>query len=187
MRKYGAGASTPTIKVDGGAIKATAAATDAVDVRAIQIDAGASVGTLGNSGEISAAITGTKGSATAILDAAGSLSLIENVNKISATITPADATQAVAGKAVAMDLRANTSGVTVRQGPNSASTITPTITGDVLFGSGPARLELLAGVLNGAVAFGSGADTLTIDGGAKMTGALTDADGGLTITSPRAG
>jgi len=179
--KFGAGASTPALRVDGGAIKAAASATDAVDVRAVQIDAGASVGYLGNSGEISAAITGTKGSATAILDASGSLSLIENVNKISATIAPTDATQAVTGKAVAMDLRANTSGVTVRQGPNSASTITPTITGDVLFGSGPAKLELLAGVLNGAVAFGSGADSLTIDGGAKMTGALTDAGGGLTV------
>ena len=80
-----------------------------------------------------------------------------------------------------MDLRANTQGVTVRQNANPSTTITPTIAGDVLFGSGPARLELLAGVLNGGVAFGSGADALVIDGGAKMTGALTDAGGGLTV------
>ena len=43
------------------------------------------------------------------------------------------------------------------------------------------RLELLAGVLNGAVAFGAGDDTLVIDGDAKLTGALSDAGGGLTV------
>ncbi|WP_332770046.1 autotransporter outer membrane beta-barrel domain-containing protein [Phenylobacterium sp.] len=178
--RLGAGATTPLIRNEGGTIKATASATDAADVRAIQIDAGASAGYLGNSGTIAAAITGTKGAATAVLDSAGSLRLIENIHTISATITPTD-TAAVTGSTTALDLRANTAGVTVRQGANATTTITPTITGDVLFGSGAARLELLAGVLNGKVAFGSGADTLVIDGGAKMTGALTDAGGGLTM------
>lgn len=179
--RLGAGASTPKILVEGGSIKAAAVSTDAVDVRAVQIDGGAAVDYLGNSGVISAGITGTKGSATAILDTSGSLKLIENVNNITAAIAPTDATQTVTGKSVAIDLRANTSGATVRQGANSSSTITPTISGDVLFGSGASRLELLAGVLNGAVAFGAGADALVIDGGAKMTGALTDAGGGLTV------
>lgn len=178
--RLGAGASTPKILVEGGSIKAATVSTDAVDVRGVQIDAGANVEYLGNSGVISAGITGAKGSATAILDASGSLKLIENVNNITAAIAPTDAST-VTGKSTALDLRANTSGVTVRQGANSSSTITPTIAGDVLFGSGAARLELLAGVLNGAVAFGSGADTLVIDGDAKMTGALTDAGGGLTV------
>jgi hypothetical protein len=176
----GAGATAPSLLVDGGSIKASASATDAVDVRAVQIDGGASLGYLGNSGTIAAAITGSKGSATAILDASGSLRTIENVNAITATITPTDTT-AVTGRAVALDLRANTAGVTVRQGPNAVSTVVPTITGDVLFGSGAARLELMAGVVNGAVAFGSGADALVIDGGAALTGALTDAGGGLTV------
>jgi outer membrane autotransporter protein len=179
--RLGAGASTPKILVEGGAIKAAASATDAVDVRAVQIDAGAGVNYLGNSGDITAAITGTKGSATAILDSSGSLSLIENVKTIGAAFSPTDKTQTVTGKAVAMDLRANSTGVTVRQGPNASTSVTPAIIGDVLFGSGAARLELNAGTLDGAVAFGSGADALVIDGGAKMTGALTDAGGGLTV------
>ncbi|MGH6999689.1 MAG: autotransporter outer membrane beta-barrel domain-containing protein, partial [Phenylobacterium sp.] len=166
--RLGAGVSTPKILVEGGAIKAASTATDAVDVRAVQIDAGAGVSYLGNSGDITATITGTKGAATAILDTSGSLSLIENVKTI-------------AGRAVAMDLRANTSGVTVRQGANASTSVTPTIVGDVLFGSGPARLELLAGKMSGAVAFGAGADTLVIDGGATLTGAVTDAGGGLTM------
>lgn len=178
--RLGAGATTPKIQVEGS-VKAAAVATDAVDVRGVQIDSGASVDYLANSGVISAAITGTKGSATAILDAGGKLSVIENIHTITAAIAPTDATQAVTGRAVALDLRANTGGVTVRQNANSSTSVTPTITGDVLFGSGPAKLELMAGVLNGAVAFGSGADSLTIDGGAKMTGALTDAGGGLTV------
>lgn len=179
--RLGAGAGTPTIRVDGGAIRASSTAVDAVDVRAVQIDGGASVGYLGNSGEISASINGAKGTATAILDASGSLGLIENINKISATVATTDTTQTVTGRGVAIDLRANTSGATVRQSANSSSSITPTITGDVLFGSGPSRLELLAGVLNGAVAFGAGDDTLVIDGDAKLTGALSDAGGGLTV------
>lgn len=176
--KLGAGVSTPQIRVEGGSVKAAATATDAVNVRAVQIDSGAGVSYLGNSGDITATITGTKGAATAILDASGSLSLIENVKTIAAGFSTSDT---VTGTAVAMDLRANTSGVTVRQGANASDTITPIIVGDVLFGSGPARLELLAGTMDGAVAFGSGADTLVIDGGAKLTGAVTDAGGGLTV------
>ncbi|MDO9430792.1 MAG: autotransporter domain-containing protein [Phenylobacterium sp.] len=178
--QLGAGVTTPKILVEGGSIKANSTSADAVDVRALQIDSGASVNYLGNSGTIAAGVSGAKGSATAVLDASGSLRLIENVNAITAVVAPSDST-IVTGRAVALDLRANTAGVTVRQGPNAVSTVTPTIIGDVLFGSGAARLELLSGVLNGAVAFGSGADTLVIDGGAAMTGALTDAGGGLTV------
>lgn len=178
--RLGSGVTAQRIYVEGGKLTAASTSTDAVDVRALQIDAGASTGYLANSGTISATITGTKGSATAILDSSGTLRTIENNNAIVAGIANTSG-EAVTGSMVAMDLRANTQGVTVRQNANSSSTITPTITGDVLFGSGPARLELLAGVLNGGVAFGSGADTLVIDGGAKMTGALTDAGGGLTM------
>lgn len=176
--KLGAGVSTPQIRVEGGSVKAAATATDAVNVRAVQIDSGAGVSYLGNSGDITATITGTKGAATAIFDASGSLSLIENVKTIAAGFSTSDT---ATGTAVAMDLRANTSGVTVRQGANASDTITPIIVGDVLFGSGPARLELLAGTMDGAAAFGSGADALVIDGGAKLTGAVTDAGGGLTV------
>ncbi|MBP7701564.1 MAG: autotransporter outer membrane beta-barrel domain-containing protein [Phenylobacterium sp.] len=176
--RLGAGTSTPKILVEGGSIKAVSTAADAVDVRAVQIDAGAGVSYLGNSGDITASITGTKGAATAILDASGSLSLIENVKTIAAGFST---TEAITGKATAMDLRANTSGVTVRQGANASTSVTPAIVGDVLFGAGPARLELLAGTMVGAAAFGSGADTLVIDGGATLTGAVTDAGGGLTM------
>ncbi|MFN3512962.1 MAG: autotransporter domain-containing protein [Phenylobacterium sp.] len=177
--RFGAGASTPAFVNADGTIQAAATASDAVDVRAIQLDAGASLTTLYNSGAITASITGAKGNATAILDASGSLRDIVNARTISAGFTSSDE---ITGRAVALDLRANTDGVTVRQVANASDEVTPAIVGDVLFGSGSARLELTAGTLTGAVAFGSGADLLIIDGGAKMTGALTDAGGGLAVS-----
>ncbi len=176
----GAGATSANL-TNAGLIKANTVAADANDIQAIRIDAGASLPYLANSGSISAIVNGSKASATAVLDASGSLRTIENIYSIVATVTATDATIPVTGRSIALDLRANTAGVLLRQYANSDTNITPTITGDVLFGSGAARLELLAGVLNGAVAFGSGADSLKIDGGAKLTGALTDAGGGLTI------
>ena len=177
--RLGAGATTPTL-INAGTIKAQATATDAVNVAAVRIDAGASLSDLNNTGAVIANIGGGKGAATAVLDAAGSLRTITNTNQISATFSPPSGT-AVTGQTIALDLRANIAGVTVRQQANSVSTVTPAIVGDALFGSGAARLELLAGTLDGAVAFGSGADALKIDGGAKLTGALTDAGGGLTV------
>lgn len=175
--RLGAGANTPLLS-NAGTLKATS--TDAANVQAVRIEAGAALPTLANGGAISAAVTGAKGNATAILDAAGAIRTLTNTNQISATVT-ASGSDPVTGKAVALDLRANTAGVTVRQSANAQASLTPAITGDVLFGTGAARLELLAGRLDGAVAFGAGADALVLDGGARLTGALTDAGGGLTI------
>jgi hypothetical protein len=174
------GASAPVL-ANSGTIRGRAVSDAAVDVRAIQIDAGATSSRLTNHGTISAAITGAKGSAAAVVDAAGTLTLVENTGLISAAFAPA-AGASVEGRAIALDLRANTSGVTVRQSANSVATVVPTLTGDVLFGSGPARMELLAGQMTGALAFGTGADVLTLNGGATYTGALTDAGGGLAVT-----
>ncbi|MDO8900671.1 MAG: autotransporter outer membrane beta-barrel domain-containing protein [Phenylobacterium sp.] len=174
------GATAPVI-ANSGTIRGRAVSDSAVDVRAIQIDVGAAADRLTNHGTIFSAITGAKGSATAVLDAAGTLSLVENTGLISAAFAPA-AGEAVEGRAVALDLRANTTGVTVRQSANASETVVPTITGDVLFGSGPARMELLAGQMTGALAFGGGADNLTLNGGATYWGALSDAGGGLAIT-----
>ena len=177
--RLGAGAVVPTLSV-AGTLQAASGSIDAVDVRALQVDAGGSLASIGNGGIISAGIVGGKGVATAIHDASGTIGLIENTNRIAATFSPPSGT-AVTGQAIAMDLRANTAGVIVRQNASASTAITPTITGDVLFGSGPALLELNAGVMNGAAAFGAGADRMNLTGGAKFTGALTDAGGGLTI------
>ncbi len=178
--KIGAGATAPTVRVDGS-LTATTTASGAVNVRALQIDAGGSVSTLTNTGAVVATVNGAAGNATAVLDSAGSLSLIQNTKTIAAVIAPTSTTDVVTGRSIALDLRANTAGVTVQQTANSDSTVTPAIIGDVLFGSGAANLQLMAGTLTGAVSFGSNADSLTIGGNAVMKGALTDAGGGLNV------
>jgi hypothetical protein len=191
-----------------GVLAASSTSTVANTVTAIQIDAGAVGGVhLTNSGTISASIGGfgavlggppaaggTLGTVTAIQDNAGAISTITNTGQILTAITPVVSNQTETGSTYALDLRGNTTGVTITQSqaptiPATSSTsattpAAPAITGDVLFGSGAAALNLQAGTLTGAVAFGSsGANTLDIEGGAVMTGALTEAaGGGLGVT-----
>lgn len=191
----------------GGGLTASSSSSVANTVTALQIDSGAARPpggiTVTNSGTIAAAIGGigavlggppaaggTLGTATAISDQAGAIGAITNTGAISASITPIVSSQTVASsaKTVALDLSANTAGVTVTQ--SQAATIpatstvaavtpgAPSITGDVLFGSGNANLNLLAGTLTGAVSFGGGANTLDVENGAVATGALSEAAGG---------
>ena len=196
----GAGATAPTINVSGF-VTATGAVDDhgAPSIAAVKIDTGGSVSSLVNSGQIIARIVGStalnsagqivpvggeSGTVTAIEDKSGTLTSITNTNEITAVFKPANGTGPVTGQAIAMDLRANTVGVIVTQSafvPTSTdqTAVTPSITGDVLFGSGSATLDLEAGTLTGAVAYGaSTGNVLKLDNGASMTGALTQASGG---------
>ena len=163
-----------------GTIRATATSSTAVSVRAIEIDPGAQSKVLFNSGNILAAIAGSTGQAIAVQDAAGLLTGISNTGTIAATITPAD-NSTVTGSRIALDLRANTGGVSVLQASSGDATIVPAIVGDVLFGTGSAHLNLQAGSLTGAVSFGGGSNSIVLDGGSSLTGALTKAAGTLSI------
>ena len=172
------------------------------------IESGASVTSLSNSGSIHAARTGQTGDAVAIRDLSGTLRTLTNTGSIQAALAaPAykldgtTATTTAAGKAIALDLRAATAGVTVNQtaptswtststypaadtvttGSSTATTNAPTIVGQVLFGSGADTLNVSSGTVFGDIAFGAGADTLAIGGGAIVIGALTDTDGQLAI------
>ncbi len=156
---------------------------------AIAIDAGGETNTITNNNVIEAEYTGAgNGSqAVAIMDAAGSINLIENQGQITATYTeilpdgqsvdPNDTTR----RTVAIDVSANTDGVTVRQFADPDIGGNPSIKGDILLGSGDDLVELDAGTVDGDIVFGDGADVLTIDGGAALTGALYDSDGLLTL------
>ncbi len=179
----GAGAVAHSI-ANVGVIKATAtsaaSASPAINVRALEIDAGATSRVLFNSGLIAAAIAGSTGNATAVQDNAGQLTGISNTGVISATITPADGSTAT-GARIALDLRANTGGVTVLQALSGLAGSTPSILGDVLFGTGSAHLNLQAGGLTGSVLFGGGTNSLVLDGGATMVGNLTKTGGTLSI------
>jgi hypothetical protein len=184
----------------------------AIEVVGIQVDAGAEVHTIRVGGVVSAAGVGENATAIAIRDSAGSVSLVENTGSILSTIQLTDdaddtddadtdaSNEAHNGKQIALDLRANTTGVTVRQmgvndGDDGADGVAdadadadgvdddqePAIAGDVLFGSGADTLDLQNGALRGDMSFGAGADTFLISGGATAIGALSDSDGQLAI------
>ncbi len=156
---------------------------------AIAVDAGGEVNSIFNNNVIEASYTGTgTGSrAVGIFDASGTVDLIENQGDIIANYTevlpdgeeadPNDTTR----HAVAIDVSANTDGVTIHQFADPDIGGNPSITGDVLLGSGDDVVQLDAGTFTGDLVFGDGADLLTIDNGAELTGALHDSDGMLTL------
>jgi uncharacterized protein YhjY with autotransporter beta-barrel domain len=182
--RLGSGALVPTLKVTG-TISAGALGIDTSNptLKGLQIDAGAQVPNLIVTGQILAGLNGTFGNLTALSDASGTLTSITNYGKISSVITTGSTDIAPVGKQVALDLTANTTGVTVLQEQNPDTTITtaPSMFGDVLFGSGNANLQIMAGSLSGSIAFGTGVNALTIGSGAVVSGGLTNAGTQLTI------
>ena len=171
-----------------GAISAGSTTSAASQATALQIEAGASLTSLSNTGVIGASVTGDLGSAAAIVDKSGTLSSVTNTNIIGATVTPTLATETATGSTVAIDLRANTSGVTLTQNAfvpptTTTTTVTPKINGDVLLGSGFDTVALNAGTMTGALDFGQGSGSFTIDNGSGYTGQLlaTGSTGSLAI------
>jgi hypothetical protein len=174
-----------------------------VTVTGITIQAGGNVSSLNNSGAITATITGiatgvnflaqggTEGQVIAINDQSGSLGNVTNTGLIGTSITPiieGQSINAANSDLIAMYL-ANTDGnVTVTQNANANVSITPSITGSIIFGNiavpagnitGSENLALNAGTMAGNVFFGgSGNNTLAITGGALLTGAIGQAAAG---------
>jgi len=195
-----------------GSIQASAASFASSGVtasaRAVVLGAGSTTTAINNTGALVATRTGETGDAVAVLDQAGTLKTITNTGSIRATLTApafkADGTAVTVttgGQAIALDLRANNSGVTFTQkGPTdftstttfpstdtvtstdaTATTLAPVTVGDVLFGGGNDTLNIWSGTLVGAMSFGAGQDRLSIDGGGVALGKLTDSDGKLDI------
>jgi hypothetical protein len=178
---FKAGASAPVLRNEG-TISSEVTASGAVTAAAVSIEAGANVATLQNGGTLKAAVVGAAGDAVAVQDRSGVLRDIQNVGQIVTSVAPTATTtsdasnQNVTGRSVAIDVSANTSGVSLTQSGSTAS-----IAGDVLFGSGDDRVAILGGALSGAMSLGAGANTLTIDGGASVTGSLTATGGTVAI------
>lgn len=179
------GASAPLIQNDGATGAGITASGGTYAAHGLLINAGAKVPAFANSSSLTAAISGSAtGQAIALQDLSGTLTSIQNIRTIAASITPSDGS-AVTGQAIAIDVSANTSGVSLLQYDASSGATPPVITGAVLFGSGSDLADIQAGTVTGDLAFGAGANTLAISGGAKVTGAVT-ADGGtlgLSIAS----
>jgi hypothetical protein len=188
----GAGATVPAIWNQGG-ISSNATGETGATTRALLIDPGATMTTVANAGTITAVILGSSGQAIAVQDLSGSVRSVENLRTISAAISPVDTTLANVGKAIALDLSANTTGVSIHQaglvnvtaanglvdtdGDGVSDATEPAIIGQILLGSGSDQMRIQNGTVIGDIAFGAGANSLLIDGGATVKGKIT-ADGG---------
>lgn len=169
--RIGSGASVPEVRV-AGAVSASGGASAGSVSTAVQIDAGASVTTIRNSGSIKATAGGTAATAVAIRDLSGGVTMVENSGLISAS-----GADAASDRNVAIDLSANTSGVTIRHVAVAANVSAPSIVGDVRTGSGNDLLDLADGTVAGKVTLGAGNDRLQLSGDAAMTGEVLFGDG----------
>lgn len=208
-----AGAATPLLDVDGTVTATTTRyLTSAEDAdgntvytvansgmaTALNIASDASLPTIniGVSSGVYASSSGSTGSATAISDASGTLASISNNGAISATITATDddgdgTTDTITGKAIAIDVSANTTGVTLTQIDNYATDsdddeaiAAPYIYGDILFGSGNDALSSSGGYIYGNIDYGAGTGNFTLTDDAIFLGKLTsDGDIAMDIDS----
>jgi autotransporter-like protein len=170
----GSGATVPQIVV-GGSISAAGGGSAGASSTAILIDSGATVNSLFNSGSITATRSGDTGSAAAIVDNSGKLALVQNNGTIAVT-----GASALGDAGTAIDLRANTTGATVRQ-IAASGTLVPSITGNILFGTGNDTLDLQAGIVSGKVDFGGGSDLMNLSGNSIFRGTLANS-AGLAVT-----
>lgn len=174
--RIGSGAQVPEIN-NSGTISASGSSLAGTSARALVVDAGATVTSLINSGSISAgALSTDNGAATAVFDATGKLATVVNRNIIAAA-------GGKAGSNIALDLRANTNGVTLTQELISAtSTTVPRITGDILLGSGNDVLTASAGSITGNIALGAGDDRIALSGSTTVAGDISFGTGSATVT-----
>ena len=189
----GAGATAPSI-INSGAIQSVSAGSEANVAAGVLINQGANVASFVNSGSVTAGVNGSKGDAVALRDESGTLTTINNTGKIVAAISP-EKDVAQTGSAIAVDVSANSTGVTLVQdgvvipdhklpdadGDGVPDANEPAIVGAIRLGSGADVLDIRNGTVNGDISFGTGADRLAISGGAVVTGKLSNGDGQLDI------
>ncbi|MFN3353209.1 MAG: autotransporter domain-containing protein [Brevundimonas sp.] len=120
------GVTAPVIR-NSGALQATVLSEDADSAITVDIAAGAAVAGLDNSGSITANLGGEAGDAVAVRDRSGGLNSITNTGTIIAVVSPTDdeddaddgntdaGDEIVTGRAIAIDVSANTAGVTIVQ------------------------------------------------------------------------
>ncbi len=193
--RFGVGAAPPRF-VHSGNITGGVAGAVAANAVAIQIDTGASLPSLTNNGSILASAGGSAAAVTAINDLSGTLTSITNTRSLQATLNANTAGDPVTGTTTAINVAANTTGVTILQtgvaatpsvqdpdtdGDGVPDSVEPIIIGDIRLGSGADTVDIRNGVVFGDISFGLGADTLSISGGAIVRSALSDVGGGLTI------
>ncbi|PKO58998.1 MAG: hypothetical protein CVU25_03205 [Betaproteobacteria bacterium HGW-Betaproteobacteria-19] len=194
--RLGAGATTPDFQNTGTITAATSSKETNSEVTALRIDAGATLPSFTNSGSVLATAGGGLANTTAIVDLSGTLTSITNLRSLQATLNANEAGDPVTGQTTAINVAANTTGVTIMQnGVASAPTAAdpdsdgdgvtdssePIIVGDIRLGSGADMVDIRNGRVLGGIHFGDGADRLSITGGAEVRGGVFDSDGDLDI------
>lgn len=194
--RVGSGTTASQIFNSGNLTGAVASELSTASATAIRIDAGATVNSLVNNGSILASSGGGTATVTGLLDLSGTLTSITNTKSFQATLNPNDAGDPITGTTTAIDVSANTTGVTLLQtgvaaAPTTANPDTdgdgvpddnePRIVGAIKLGSGADFIDIRNGDILGDISFGAGADRLTITGGAAVRGALSDSGGDLAI------
>jgi hypothetical protein len=189
------GTTTPTF-INNGVITAGVSSTVAAEGVAVRIDATSNVQSFNNDGNILASAGGGVANTTALLDLSGTLTSITNTGSLQANVNANADGDPITGRAVAINVMANTTGVTlIQNGIASTPTTTdpdsdgdgvtnsnePLLIGDILLGSGADVLDIRNGLVSGDIAFGAGADSLQITGGALVRGEITDSDGDLSV------
>lgn len=194
--RVGTGTTASQIFNSGALTGAVASELATASATAIRIDAGATVNSLVNNGSILASSGGGAATVTALLDLSGTLTSITNTRSFQATLSPNEAGDPITGTTTAIDVSANTTGVTLLQtgvaaAPTTANPDTdgdgvpddnePRIVGAIKLGSGADTVDIRNGDTLGDISFGAGADSLIITGGAAVRGALSDTGGDLAI------
>lgn len=173
--RLGSGTTAGIIDISG-TVSASGSTKDGTVARGLVIDAGANVGSIVISGAVGAAAGSTeKGSAIAILDSSGTVSSLTNSGKILAS-------GGKSGSNVAIDLSANSSGVTLTQAAASATATAPSITGDIRLGSGNDALTVSAGSITGNLSLGAGNDSIALSGASSLTGNIAFGTGNNSLS-----
>lgn len=136
------------------------------DAIAVLVEENGSLTSVVNEGNILAGAGQVDTDAIGILDRSGALTNIRNEGTILADRSNPDELD-VTGLTAAIDVRTNTSGVTLFNSGN--------IGGDILLGSGNDVVTFEDGVLAGDIDFGLGANSFTLSGASEFSGSLTHA------------
>ena len=196
--RIGAGATVPAIVNDEGSIQASTTSESTDVATALLIEAGATVDRLENSGTIAGVLYGESGDAVAVRDLSGTLTLIENSGSIYGTISATDDIndldddnedtddEDITGREIALDLRANTTGVTLIQTGSSDQRYTDTDGDDIVDAEDPdddddgipdeeddedndddndGVYDFDEPLISGEILLGSGADTIDLRNG----------------------
>ncbi|MEL6238827.1 MAG: autotransporter domain-containing protein [Pseudomonadota bacterium] len=160
----------------------------------ILINEGVNAPVLNNSGSVSAELSSSgEGSVIAVQDLSGTLTTINNSGFITADGSNEDT-------AIALDLSANTSGVTITQFLNDRDAETraeleededydfenpavfTSITGDIVTGSGDDTIDIQTGIVRGDTFLGAGDDSVSLSDNTLYDGDIFSGSGDFTLT-----